>query len=219
MGRFNGFESSARNGPWFDATWNLGGVQADGIHPGLQEAERRLGLRLAPGIATSRPWMELLQEGCYSVHSCRDEDAWRGNEVAFRTSEWSLMRKKADSRGARFRLRRLSDGCQVWVGSAHFTQGAAKEVHSAEVHGFLCKLPATAVDANAAVEWGGEADILHAMTGCDSKSDGMLHQFRERDWPSYISYHPWKDGTDAIQATLRAPTSIFQLFGVHCTLV
>ena len=166
----------------FHASWNLGGAKLAVLPVGLKEVERSTEVRVHfVSVQEERgPRLGLLAGG-----RIRDADTWRCCGICYRTAEWSLMRKKWDSRGLWLRLRRISDGIQLWVGSAHLTQGATKEQHASESHSFMQKLPASSlpvcfgVDANTPFAWGLTGDGM-IPTGKEAKGEGLLALLRER---------------------------------------
>ena len=107
------------------------------------------------------------------------------------------MRSKASSKGVWLRLRRQSDGVQLWCGSFHFTQGCTKEQHAQQLHGFLKELPPTTLpttnggDANTPFKWvmdregeispyAGEGKGEHMITGLFEKGLGRSPLQRSR---------------------------------------
>ena len=156
---------------------------------GLEEAERMFGGRLdfvsLQEVPRGEQGWVFEQVGPFHIHSFRDEDVWRGNGIAYRADIWSLMTKKSDPRGAWFRMRRISDGVNMWIGSAHLTQGATTEIHSCEVHSFLSRLPATllptcfGMDANTPFQWEVDGGGLQPC-GKEGKGEGLLMQLREK---------------------------------------
>ena len=123
-------------------------------------------------------WSVFEEEGL-CVISHRAEAVWRGAGVGFRSSEWAVLQKRADERGVWVRLRRRSDGAHFWIGSAHITQGATKELHACEVKSFLKTLPPTTfpaclgMDGNTPISWGHTGLEMEAAGG-ESKGDEML---------------------------------------------
>ena len=170
-------------------TWNLGGVRLSLLAKGLREVETKSRTRvdivsLQEVPRESQGWSFYQNEGL-SVWSHREHTAWRGCGIAFRTSEWTVLRKKACANGIWCRLRRERDGLQVWTGSAYFSQGVSKDEHSDQVEGFLRRLPPTALpsvfgaDVNTPFAWGKDDEELVAM-GREGKGEGLLMRLRER---------------------------------------
>ena len=131
----------------FHATWNLGGVRRQQLAKGLQEAQKAMGLRFdlvsLQEVPRAEPGWTYFEDETFSVYSHRDERTCRGTGICFRTSQWAVLRKKSDERGTWFRLRRISDGCQIWAGSVHLTQGSTKDLHATEIQSFVKQLPPT----------------------------------------------------------------------------
>ena len=150
--------------PWRGGTWTL----KDGQKSSLQEVPR-----VTPG------WHEERKEGL-AIHYFQSEEAWRGVGVAFPADKWTIMRKRACGRAVWFRLRRLCDGSELWLGSAHRSQGVASAVHQHEINQTLRLLPATGLptilgmDTHAAVGWTFQERQGAMVVGTDAKSNLMV---------------------------------------------
>ena len=173
------------------ASWNLGGVKLSALPKGIIEAEREarcafhlLSVQEVPRVKEG--WSHV-QEGAWAIHSHKNVSAWRGAGICFRSDQWwSLDQKRAVSRGVWCRVRRAMDGKQIWIGSAHLTQGSTKDVHACEVHEFMQQCPTTSlpvllgVDANTPFTWSLQ-DGAWIPLGNEGKGENMIGQLLERD--------------------------------------
>ena len=82
-----------------------------------------------------------LQQGSWSVVSCQPEHMWRGTAVAFRDTEWIVVKRVQSDKGVWVRLKHLLNSTTLWVGTAHFTPGCTFAQYEAEVDDFLAGLP------------------------------------------------------------------------------
>ena len=121
-----------------------------------------------------------------TVVGYRDELAWRGVGVGFRSEEWLVMRRKAKGRAMWLRMRRKKDHMEVWVGAVHLGQGLSCRDHTREIEEAMDILPATTLpcvlgcDGNAALRWV-EGPQGHVVPyGEDLKADNMLGTLSER---------------------------------------
>ena len=140
------------------ASWNFGGVKLSVLPKGIMEAEREAGCSFDLLSVQEVPRVEqgwsYVREGPWAIHSHRDSTAWRGAGICYRADQWSLVQKRAVSRGVWCKVRQAADGEHFWIGSAHLTQGSTKEVHASEIHEFMQQAPGTGspvllgVDAN-----------------------------------------------------------------------
>ena len=85
------------------AIWYVGGAAIEHV---LQA--------VSTGVGQGWRWE---QKGGLHALIYRDYQEWRGEAVAFHVASWSVMRRQCTQRGIWCRLRRLSDGLQVWFGS------------------------------------------------------------------------------------------------------
>ena len=169
-------------------TWNLGGVRLSVVPKGIREAEKLAKQQFDVFSIQEMPrteagWTTLCEEG-WTFHAHRDPSAWRGCGVCFRTLQWAMLAKRRSSRGVWCKLRRKSDGAIFWVGSAHLTQGATKELHFAEVHEFIGQMPQDrvpvilGVDANTPFSWVCSNDEWMAVAK-ETKGENMLNRLLE----------------------------------------
>ena len=130
---------------------------------GLQEVKR------------GEPGWHAEKHGKWCVLSYQPEEGWRGTGVAFQETNWKVLRKRASSKGAWFRMRHLPTQYECWVGSLY----VPPHYNTAEVQGFLLEhftmLPATTLpaflcsDVNACIQWSQSEHHTHAFRG-DSKA-------------------------------------------------
>ena len=167
----------------------MGGVRLQTLAKGLEEAQKQVGHKLdvvsLQEIPRAEPGWSQFQDGGWTVYSHREECTWRSSGICYRTADWAVIRKKSDERGIWLRLRRVSDGCHIWAGTAHLTQGSSKELHATEIHSFMMKLPPTTLpavvgmDVNTPIGWTSDGYDWEAV-GKENKGDNMLAVIRER---------------------------------------
>ena len=124
-------------------------------------------------------WTTAEKEGL-TVIGYRDELAWRGVGIGYKSAEWLVMRRKAAGRALWLRMRRKQDGMECWVGSVHLSQGVSCNDHTREMEEALQLLPATTLpcvlgcDGNASLKWltGPHGEAL--SYGADLKADNLL---------------------------------------------
>ena len=143
-------------------------------------------------------WHQERKEGL-AIHYFQSEEAWRGVGVAFPADKWTIMRKRACGRAVWFRLRRLGDGTELWLGSAHHSQEVASAVHQHQVNQALRLLPPTGLptilgmDANAAVGWTLHEQHGATAVGTDAKSNLMIGTLEYEGYrivpPSQLQFH------------------------------
>ena len=130
---------------------------------GLQEVPR-----------TEAGWQKVEIEG-WTLLQYRHEDMWRGTAVGYRATEWTVLQRKAHGRGFWVKMRHIERGTQMWMGTAHFTQGCLHVQHVAEVQQCIAALPPTALpvflaaDSNASIGWTKTEDGEHEAFGKDGK--------------------------------------------------
>ena len=176
--------------PVMHASWNLGGVKLSSLPKGIAEIERKSGFVLnllsVQEVPRAEKGWDCIREGAWVIHSHRESDTWRGAGICFRADAWSLAEKRAASRGVWCRVRRTADGKHFWIGSAHFTQGATKDVHASEVYEFIQQMPNTdlpvliGVDANTPFSWSMQDDTWIPL-GTEGKGENMVGLLLERD--------------------------------------
>ena len=167
----------------------MGGVRLQTLAKGLEEAQKQVGLKFdvvsLHKIPRAEPGWSQFQDGGWTVYSHREECTWRGSGICYRTADWAVISKKSDERGIWLRLRRVSDGCHIWAGTAHLTQGSSKELHATEIHSFMMKLPPTTLpavvgmDVNTPIGWTSDGYEWEAV-GKENKGDNMLAVIREK---------------------------------------
>ena len=64
------------------------------------------------------------------IVSFRPPEAWRGTGILFNPGLWTVMRKRSTSRGTWFRMRRVQDGTEVWVGSLYVPPSSPTRKHA-----------------------------------------------------------------------------------------
>ncbi|CAE7460434.1 pol [Symbiodinium sp. CCMP2456] len=134
----------------------------------LQEVPRR-----EPGWHTD-------SAGGWSMLSHRPEGRWRGAGIIYKELSWKIVRRIATERGIWLRLRHVTFGNLVRVGSAHFDPGCTQAVHRAAVEEHLHRLRPTtlpiilAADINSPIRWeeGEDGDVC--PVGRDGKTVGYL---------------------------------------------
>ena len=131
-------------------------------------------------MAREGPGWTFHQLGKWFICSHRDDEEYRGSAVGFRSDLWTLMRKKRSPKQIWVRLRRVSDGVEVWCGSTYLSQGSTREKHASEVHSFLDTLPCTTLpvllggDMNTPVKWSqGEGDEAVASSS-ETKGEYLI---------------------------------------------
>ncbi|CAE7776695.1 unnamed protein product [Symbiodinium sp. CCMP2456] len=168
--------------------WNLGGASVTDYPQVVADVLRKLPphslLSFQEVLRSSPGWQTETSNGWTMIHH-RGDEVWRGTGIAFRSSCWKIMRKKATSRGIWIRLRGVQ-GVQLWVGTAHFTPGCTQPQHAREVHDHLAGLQATTLpvllscDLNAEISWGRDQDGLCRAVGTNGKTDEFLAQCSRR---------------------------------------
>ncbi|CAE7940376.1 unnamed protein product, partial [Symbiodinium necroappetens] len=138
-------------------SWNIGGKT-------VETAELP---RLAPGWHTTKHENKTLIQ-------YREEDQWRGNGIMFSPTEYTCLRRKANSVGVWARLRQISTGSQFWVCSARMSTGVSDAQTAEEAHDVLSLRPPTALpsvilaDFNTQLKWtraAGERGQIMPTTG------------------------------------------------------
>ena len=168
--------------------WAESGLQ--GCPRGIREAEALCNQRVDVFSLQKVPrcdpgWPQHFEEG-WTVVSHREPSAWRGCGVCFRSGAWTVVQRKASSRGIWCKLRKLSDGVLMWVGSVHITQNAAVEVHAEEVEDFVRQLPKDIVpvlvgmDVNTPIKWI-ENGVGWEAVGKEGKGEHMVSRLLESD--------------------------------------
>ena len=131
-------------------------------------------------IPRSSPGWHVEEKGPLTILSYQDDASRRGVGVAYRAKEWTVMRRKAKGRATWFRIRRLADGLELWLGSAHFSQGVSCAVHQNEVSNLLQLLPATTLpcvigaDGNSPLGWTRDDEEGTIVVGKEAKSNLMI---------------------------------------------
>ena len=116
----------------------------------------------------------------------RDENQWRGTGVGFSDRAWTVMRKISSENGVWTRLRHLTLGQELWVGSLYIKPDCNQVEHERRVNQHLGCLPATHLpvilgcDLNSPFAWStlnGQSLQAVARTG---KSNQFLTQLASR---------------------------------------
>ena len=163
-------------------TWNLGGVDLDRLPAGLRHSwpEGLGGLMSLQELPRTEPgWSTKEKEGI-TVVGYRDELAWRGVGVGFKTGEWLVMRRKAKGRAVWLRMRSVKDKVELWVGSLHLSQGVSGREHTKEIVDAMSLLPPTTLpcvlgcDGNASLRWADRGLGIVTPYGEDLKAENML---------------------------------------------
>lgn len=123
--------------------------------------------------------------GQWNVLSYRPVGMWRGAGVAYRDTEWTVIKRTMAGRGIWVRLRHLVSEVETWIGSAHVSPGCTAEQHETEVRECLSGLPPKAdrvvlqCDANAAFSWGAFDGVVQAV-GRDVKAIDLQGQMQTK---------------------------------------
>ena len=169
-------------------------VVPEGIRQGCSEFYRRFasvegcaqvwGLQEVPRAEAG--WKSEEHEG-WTFLQHRAESVWRGTAVGFRTSEWSVLKRKVHERGFWVKMRHAESGVQMRMGTAHFTQGSLHVQHVGEVQSCLSALPPTALpvflaaDTNANIGWNASGFGDQQAFGKDGKAVAMLDVLGSRE--------------------------------------
>ena len=163
--------------------WNIGGCDMSDLTSSIREAAKAsldpLSLIALQELPRAEEGWSSEKHGGFEILSFRPKEAWRGSGVAYHTEHWSVLRKVVAGRGVWVKLKGLSHGCVLWVGSAHFTPGCTQSQYEREVADFMQGAPrgsdpvVVQVDANAALRWNMfDSEIL--PVGKDGKSNEFL---------------------------------------------
>ena len=127
------------------------------------------------------------QVGKWSLLSHQTEDEWRGTGILYDSSSFAVLRRKASSRGTWFRLRHLSTGQEIWIGSIYLPP----HLNTLDMQGHLIEhcdvLPPTTLpvylsgDANARLLWEQDAHGIFPY-GHDSKSKVLIDTLKCYDF-------------------------------------
>ena len=110
-------------------------------------------------VPQEQPGWDVKEYAPWTFVSHRNDCVWRGQAIGFRTGEWTVMRRRACRSAMALRLRRVSDGLQLWILSCYFVQGSTIAAYAERVSEAMTLVPAThlpiviAEKANAAFRW------------------------------------------------------------------
>ena len=110
---------------------------------------------------------------------------WRGTAVAYRETEWTLLKRVRAGKGIWAQLRHLRHGVKLWVGTAHFTPGCTFAQYETEVENVMTSFPAVGgpavfqCDANAPFMWRASEGVEQAV-GRDVKANELQGRLLER---------------------------------------
>ena len=116
----------------------------------------------------------------------RDENAWRGVGIGFSEKAWTVMRRSKTECGIWLRLRHVSTGQELWVGSVYIKPDCNQAEHERRVEDHLSGLPATHLpvilsgDMNAPFQWAHTPDRGLQASAKTGKTNQALNQFASR---------------------------------------
>ncbi|CAE7854601.1 unnamed protein product, partial [Symbiodinium necroappetens] len=125
-------------------------------------------------------------QGSWVVLSHQPESQWRGTGLLFCKDEWSVLRKRPAGKGTWFKLRRLKDSSEIWVGTYHFTPGCTVDCFASQVDLFVSQAPkepdrlVVQGDANAGFGWTETSGQWEAV-GKDAKALILLDRFARQE--------------------------------------
>ena len=120
------------------------------------------------------------------VVSHREENQWRGVGVGFSEKSWTAMRKVSSENGVWVRLRHLSMGQELWLGSLYVKPDCNQAEHERRVQQHLDCLPATHLpvalgcDLNSPLTWVQQKDKGAQAAAGSGKSNQFLTQLGSR---------------------------------------
>ena len=170
--------------------WNVGGAALGDLPKALGEA---MGCKLRDDdivILQEMPraetgWRSHLL-GSLNVCSHREENQWRGTAVAVSDKSWTVMRKLKSENGIWVRIRHLSSGQEIWIGSLYVKPDCNQAEHERRVQQHLESLPATHLpavlgsDLNSPFAWTLVKDKGLQAVAKNGKSNQFLTQLASR---------------------------------------
>ena len=168
--------------------WNIGGCGVEGFRdvvlPALRRPFRPTDVLLVQEVPRRRQgWSTQKLEGL-TLTSHRDKSQWRGQGILFDAMTWSLTKRAAGVKGVWFKMKLLSAGTSLWLGTFHLTPGISQVEYSAELQSFLDKRPRDGLpfllqgDANAEIAWSTVLSSVEAV-GQGGKGSLLLAAFSE----------------------------------------
>ena len=157
---------------------------------GLQEVKRG-----------AEGWTSELAEK-WTVVSYRDPERWRGNGVAFLTTEWQILKRKGLPQGCWFKMRHLTSQQDLWFGVAYVPPHFASAEVQGQITQLLRALPATTLpcmlsgDVNSPISWQSD-DTSVLVQGDDIKGRVLVDALQAQ---GFSMVAPLED-------QLRQPTS------------